>query len=194
MTKKPWDVVDFSPRGDINESAIFDAVGRALTEWETLEVECAKLFAVFVSANLKSSYHAPAVKAYGCITSSDQRFKMLQEASQSYFARRPAKRASFQKQSDGLIAEYKEYMPRRNEIAHGMVQRVFITGKVTKKGSRRGTIGMYLLPSFYNPKKFKDEKFRYQYVSGDIIHYKQEFTKLCWRIEGLREKLAPTSR
>ena len=36
------------------------------------------------------------------------------------------------------------------------------------------------LPSFFNPKKFKEEKLVYRYISGDIIH--------CWRIGGLREK------
>lgn len=194
MTKKPWEIIDPSPRGDIDEKALFDAVGRALTEWETLEVECAKIFAVFVSANHKKAYHAPAVRAYGTITSADTRFKMLQVASESYFAKRPAKRTSFQKQWNDMLGEYKQYKDRRNEIAHGLVQRVFITGKTTAKGARHGAIGMYLLPSFYNPKKFKGEKFTYQYVSGDIIHYKQEFTKLAWRIAGLREKLAPASR
>jgi hypothetical protein len=194
MTKQPWDIRDPSPRGESDENAIFNAVGRALTEWETLEVECAKLFAVFVSANHKRSYHAPAVRAYGAITSADTRFKMLQLASESYFAKRPAKRASFEKKCDGMLGEYKQYKDRRNEIAHGLVQKVFITGKTTPKGTRQGAIGLYLMPSFYNPKKFKDEKFTYRYVSGDVIHYKQEFTKLCWRIGGLREQLAPSSR
>jgi hypothetical protein len=93
-----------------------------------------------------------------------------------------------------MLGQYKQYKDRRNEIAHGLVQRVFLTGKRTKKGTRRQAIGIYLTPSFYNPKKFKAGKFAYLYVSGDIIHYKQEFTKLAWKIEGLREKLAPASR
>jgi hypothetical protein len=194
MSKKPWDIIDPSTHGDIDEKPVFDAVGRALTEWETLEVECARMFAVFVSANQKRSYHAPAVRAYGTITSADTRFNMLQLASESFFERRPSKRASFETQWNDMLGEYKQYKNRRNEIAHGLVQRVFVTGKRTKKGARRQAIGIYLTPSFYNPKKFKSGKFTYLYVSGDIIHYAQEFTKLAWRIGGLREKLAPASR
>ncbi len=193
MSKKPWDIVDPASRGDVDERAIFDAVGRALTEWETLEIECAKLFAVFVSANHKRSYHAPAVRAYGTVTSVDTRFKMLQLAAESYFSKRPAKRDSFEEDCNDLLGEYKQYAARRNEIAHGLVQKVFITRKATKRVSRQSVIGIFLLPSFYNPKKFKGEKFTYRYVSGDIIHYKQEFTKLYLRIEGLRKKLAPSS-
>ena len=67
MSKKPWDVVDLCPMGDVDEKPVFDAVGRALTAWENVEVECAKLFAVFVSARWKRIYHAPAVRAYGSI-------------------------------------------------------------------------------------------------------------------------------
>jgi hypothetical protein len=190
MSKKPWDIVEPASRGDVDENAIFNAVGRALTEWEALEVECAKLFAVFVSANHKKSYHAPAVRAYGTVTSADTRHKMLQFAADSYFDKRPPKRKAYKQQCDSLLGEYKQYSLRRNEIAHGSVKRVF----VTQKGKHRSLIGIYLLPSFYNPKKFKNEEFTYQYVSGDIIHYKQEFSKLCARIEGLRKQLSPSSR
>lgn len=194
MTKRPWDIVDPSIRGDVDERAVFDAVGRALTEWETLEVECAKMFAVFVSANQKRTYHAPAVRAYGTITSADTRYKMLKLASESYFERRPAKRVQFEADWNAMLNGYFQYKDRRNEIAHGLVQRVFVTSRKTSKGLRRQAIGIYLTPSFFNPKKFKGGKFSYLYVSGDIIHYKQEFTKLAWRIGGLREKLSPTSR
>ncbi len=143
MTKKPWEVVDPCPMGDVEEAPVFEAIGRALTEWETLEVECAKLFAVFVSANHKRTYHAPAVRAYGAITSADTRSKMLQFAADAYFARRPAKRGAFQKQCSDLIWEFQQYTARRNEIAHGLVQYLYDY----KKGKRK-LLGIYLLPSF----------------------------------------------
>jgi hypothetical protein len=60
---------------------------------------------------------------------------------------------------------------------------------VTKKGTRPQLIGIYLLPSFFNPKKFKKGELTYSYVSGDVVHYRQEFTKLALKIGGLREQL-----
>jgi len=47
-----------------------------------------------------------------------------------------------------------------------------------------------LSPSFYNPKKFKEEDFAYRCISGDVIHYKQEFDKLQLRLEALVKDLS----
>jgi hypothetical protein len=171
--------------GDVDETAIFTQIGSALTEWENVEVECARLFAVFVSASKKRPYQAPAVSAYGSIVGVSSRRKMLDLASESYFAFRPAKRTTFATRCSQLINEYEKYAARRNELAHGLVKRVF----VTKKGTRPQLIGIYLLPSFFNPKKFKKGELTYSYVSGDVVHYRQEFTKLALKIGGLREQL-----
>jgi len=92
MSKKPWDVRDPSPFGDIDENPLFNAIGRALTAWENVEVECARLFAVFVLARQKRTYHAPAVRAYGSIVGTHSRSKMLELAAEAYFARRPTRR------------------------------------------------------------------------------------------------------
>jgi hypothetical protein len=186
MSKKPWEIVDPSPLGDADEKPIFDAVGRALTEWETVEVECARLFAVFVATRRKHTYHDPAVRAYGSIAGTHSRSTMLQLAAESFFAKRPAKRKLFENKCAELIVAYKEFSNRRNEIAHGLVKRVFITGQ----NGRPRLVGMYLLPSFYNPKKFKKGELTYSYVSGDVIHYKQEFSKLQLKFEGLIEQLS----
>jgi len=186
--KNPWDPRDPSPMGDSDENAIFNAVGRALTEWEQVENACARLFAIVVSVNQRRTYHAPAVRAYGCIVSVPTKCEMLRLAATPYFARRKSK-TQFEAQFRKLVAEYADFSGRRNDIAHGSVNRVFITEKRTAKGHRRGAIGFYLLPSFYNPKKFKEEKFSYQYTSSDVTYYKQEFTKLSLRIGGLGERM-----
>jgi hypothetical protein len=185
MSKKPWEVRDPSPMGDVDEKPVFDAVGRALTAWETVEIECARLFAVLVSTRQKKLYHAAAVRAYGSIVGTHSRSNMLQLAAESYFATRPAKRSSFEKRCANLIGEYKQYSDRRNEIAHGLVRRIFL-----KKGQRPVAIGIYLIPSFFNPKKFKKGELTYQYTSGDVIHYMQEFTKLQLRFAELIKQLS----
>jgi hypothetical protein len=163
-------------------------VGRALTEWEQVENACAQLFAIFVSATQRRAYQAPAVRAYGCIIGVKSRSTMLREAARAYFYRRKTK-AQFEKNVGGLIKEYMAYSDRRNEIAHGCVMKFFVTEKHAKRGQRHGAIGLYLAPSFYNPKKFKNEAFTHRYTSSDLIHYRQEFTKLALRIGGLYEKI-----
>ena len=98
---------------------------------------------------------------------------MLELAAEAYFARRPTRRINISNtQTD-------------EKIAHGLVRRIFL-----QKGRRHPTIGIYLIPSFYNPKKFKKEDFAYRYISGDVIHYKQEFDKLQLRLEALVKDLS----
>jgi len=187
MSKNPWDVREPpSPLGDPDERALFDAVGRALTAWETVEIECAKLFAVFVATRRKYTYHDAAVRAYGAIIGTVNRRNMLEFAAESFFSGRQIKRASFQKRSTDLINEYKDFSARRNEIAHGLVRRIFIK---RKDGSPR-LVGMYLIPSFYNPKKFKKGELTYAYVSGDLVYYRQEFDKLQAKLEALIKALS----
>lgn len=92
MTKNPWDVREPpSPLGDPDEKALFDAVGRALTAWETVEIECARLFAVFVATRRKYTYYDPAVRAYGAIIGVVNRKNMLELAAESFFTKRPKK-------------------------------------------------------------------------------------------------------
>ncbi len=189
MTRKAWDVRDPSPRGDGDENAIFNAVGRALTEWEHVETACARLFAVFVSAHQRRTYHAPAVRAYGSVVSFKSRAEMLSAAAMAYFSKRTTKRAAFEARFNEALKLYKAFSDRRNDIAHGCLQRVFLTEKVGKNRRPRA-VGFYLLPSFYNPRKFKmDESFAYRYTSSDLIYYKQEFMKLQIQISGLREDM-----
>jgi hypothetical protein len=116
----PWDIRPPSKIGESDDSMIFDAVGRALTEWEGVENTCAQLFAILVSANQRQAYLAPAVRAYGSIVSVQSKKTMLREAATSYFARRKAK-SHFQKQIIDLLEEYFLASNRRNEIAHGSV-------------------------------------------------------------------------
>lgn len=182
---KPWDPRPVNPLGDSNQNVIFNAVGEALTEWEQLENACAQLFAVLVSANQKRAYLAPAIRAYGMVSGAGIRQQMLVSAAESYFSRRKGMAQKQEAELNGLMKEYSKFAARRNEIAHGLVQRVFLT----KRGVRPAAIGIYLTPSFYNPKKFKNEQLSYLYTSSDLIFYRQEFTKLSLRIGGLKEKM-----
>jgi hypothetical protein len=144
--KNPWDIRGPSPQGDVDENMIFNAVGRALTEWESVENEYARLFAIFVSVNQRRTYHAPAVRAYGSVVSFKSRSDMLRLAAEAYFRRRNTKRSAFHEKFNDLLGEYIQYSNRRNEIAHGSLKRVFLTGRKTKKGHRDAALGFYLVP------------------------------------------------
>lgn len=53
------------------------------------------------------------------------------------------------------------------------------------------SVGYFLLPSLYHPKKYKLDsgEITYQYYSSDVIYYRQEFTKLQLRFASYREQI-----
>ena len=77
--------------------------------------------------------------------------------------------ASFEKNINDVLLEAQNYANRRNEIAHGRVMRL-------KEEGTGADGGHYLLPSFFNPKKFSlDSKVTYMYVAADILFYANRF-------------------
>jgi hypothetical protein len=187
--KEPWEIREPSPRGDPNPNLLFESIGRALTEWETVEGACAELFALFVLAPKRKPLHAPAVRAYGAVVSYQGRCAMIRAASDAYFQTRKDKKSAFQAKLKELIDRCLDYSNRRNEIAHGRV--CVLYGYPVRKDTGKGKeIGYYLFPSFFNPKKYGlDMEVTYRYTSSDVIHYQQEFTKLFFRLHALRSQL-----
>jgi hypothetical protein len=181
----PWDIPPRRAHGDIDENTLFAAIGRALTEWEQVEAACAEIFAVLVSVSRKSSHQAPAIRAYGTVISFRSRCEMLQAAATAYFHTRKNKEAIFKKQLNAIMKECLAFAARRNEIAHGRVSLVYYSAR----GKTR-PIGHYLLPSLYNPKKYKIERtVTFEYTSNEVIYFTQEFTKLHLKVDAFRKRL-----
>ena len=181
----PWDIPPPPSHGDFDEEVLFAAIGRALTEWEKVETACAELFAVFVSVSQKSNHTAPAIRAYGTVTSYQGRCEMIKAAAAAYFHNRKKKAAEFTKPLNEIIVACLGFSGRRNEIAHGQVSVVYYSRNGNSK-----QIGHYLLPSFYNPKKYQIElAVTYEYTSQELIFFRQEFTKLHLKIDAFRRQL-----
>jgi hypothetical protein len=174
-----WDIPPRPSHGETNENFLFAAIGRALTEWEHVEAACAELFAIFVSVSRKAVYQAPAIRAYGTVISFPGRCEMLRSAASAFFRGRPKKASRFSKQFDSLINECLGFSARRNEIAHGRVSIVYQTRRRKTK-----QLGYFLLPSFYNPRKYKiDQLMMYEYTSKEVLYFAQEFTKLYLKLD-----------
>jgi hypothetical protein len=65
----PWDIPAPEPRGDADGTNLFATVGKALTEWETVETACARIFAFLVGAPPNWDEMSPAVRAFGVVIS-----------------------------------------------------------------------------------------------------------------------------
>jgi hypothetical protein len=185
LRPNPWDIPPQSDRGDVDENTLFAEIGRALTEWEQVDTACAELFAVFVSVARRSIHHAPAIRAYGTVVSYRARCEMLRAAADAFFHNRKKKRDAFEGRLRSLINECQAFSDRRNEIVHGHVSVAY-----DMRRGRARNIGHYLVPSQYNPRKFKIKTFAsYAYTSKEIIHFRQEFTKLHLKIDALRQEI-----
>lgn len=133
-----WEWPDKKLKGSDDISAIYHAVGIALTYWELVEEMYARLF-----AHLVESPSDAAKRAYGSIISASGRHDALEAASVIFFGDR---------RSDVGFSVCRKYLKarrlasaRRNEIAHGMA-----THYSTPAEPQHGA---FLVPPFYNTGK-----------------------------------------
>jgi hypothetical protein len=186
MTKsKPWDIPPVRDKGDDKDDTTYTAVGRALTRWEWVEEACGRLFAILVGAPPADLEMAPAVRAYGAIVSFNARSEMLRAAAVVYFLEHP--NANLEKRFEDLMSECTGFATRRNEIAHGKVLQVM---QEVIDGPDKPA-GHYLIPNYYNPRKFPvRRKPTYQYTSREILYFWGQFSILGQNVSQLADDLA----
>lgn len=164
-----WDIPPRPEKGDAAIEAVFEAVGRALTDWETLEECWAGVFAFMVAPHDDLSQDAPAVRAYGAIVGFTGRQGMLEAAASAYFQRNPSStdEATFRE----LIGLTSRLSARRNELAHG-------------RASWWMRDGHFLFPASYNTKKnpLRSPPL-YAYTSVTIGQLRQHFRDLALRVD-----------
>lgn len=155
----PWDVRRKADKGDQAAETIFQAVGYALTAWETLESGLAEIFDALLASDNRAAF-----RVYQTVKTSSTRTEMLDAAI-------PSTDASPELNADlaEFVAKVSKFGARRNEIAHG---RVFNLGEH----------GHYLGPSNLNRHKWKlDGAAKYQYTSEDVSYYANAFMTLADR-------------
>lgn len=178
----PWDIPAPEPRGDADGTNVFATVGKALTEWETVETACARIFAFLVGAPPNWDEMSPAVRAFGVVISFPTRCEMITTAGKAFFHLHQEV-SNYEKYISDALSEAREYSNRRNEIAHGAVKEIL--------DHERRSLGYYLCPSFYNPKKFPVSMVpTYTYMSKNILYFSQEFTKMGLKLELILRSLS----
>lgn len=184
----PWDVLPAAAMGDAEPGILFQSIGQALTEWSHIETCYAEIYAIFVGAKGRKQFQTAALRAYGSIPSISTQLILVQYAAEVFFHKHTSKR-HLKKTLDTLISDTKEFSGRRNEIAHGQVSQVYI--QKSPRSHQMQSVGYFLLPSLYHPKKYKLDsgEITYQYHSSNVIYYRQEFTKLQLRVASCLEQI-----
>jgi len=162
----PWDARPWAEQGDKNENDVFVAVGKALSHWELLEQAIASLFTLVTVG----SYHAPlapTLRAYSSVASSHNRIQMVRAAVESWL--REWKGCPLRENVLTLLTECSGWAGRRNDIAHGLVDR--FTDEFKK--------GWFLVPGLY-ARKGRNEfgKVDYRYNAEIICGFSNQFLEL----------------
>ena len=117
MTINPWNVPLPPKRGDARKSITYRAVGHALSDWEYFEFSLNLVFRVIC----KTEWDIPLIRAYGSIMTYRGRAEMIESAADAYFRRHQTK--SLQSEFRRLMNMADRFAARRNEVAHGRVER-----------------------------------------------------------------------
>lgn len=178
--------------GDQDVSAIFHAVGFALTNWEQAECALATLFYVVSNATEVNALNAIR-RAFGAIESSAGRRRAIRAAAEIYFSHEwtnPLVRDPF----DGLLKAFDDGAARRDEIAHGTAYGLTADGTA---------LGAFLYPAEYNTQRtlalmgahddpFGITRATYRYTSLNILDYAAKFSELrdkAWEFIGSIRKI-----
>jgi hypothetical protein len=187
LKKSFWDAAtyDVSRTGDINPDAVYQAVGIALTAWESVEEALQSLFLKLCKANDAGSFNLLS-KLFGAVESSGTRRNLLKVAAGSYFEN--------YRHIGELFAEYNKIhnalswaAARRDELAHGVVK-----GVRTHSSEGHQDSGFFLIASAYNHRtndfyaQIEEDdvlglpfsRSRYRYTSSEIIELQQKFGNL----------------
>lgn len=174
--------------GDKSEINIFLAVGMALSEWEWVEEELAKLFSVLVSDNIRGP-SVSALRAFGSVESSSNRINMIKSASEVYFNPEDWERKEIKTGFEKFIGAVRGASHRRNEIAHGHTMSIQLhRGNEFDPPTING--GHFLIapdymtgrnsawPSYSNEDAFGITRSQYRYSSENILEFCKKFTQL----------------
>tara|TARA_R110000868_G_scaffold286313_6_gene546764 strand:- start:1273 stop:1779 length:507 start_codon:yes stop_codon:yes gene_type:complete len=138
------------------------------------DAQLSLLFGAFVSNSIDMS---PALRAYGAVRTFEGRTEMLRASSETYFSEKP--HLGLQNRFKPILKDAKNFSPRRNEIAHGVVDRFQLADEVPIPVGPRDKCALF--PPYAT---FKDRDVRltplYCYGAPEILYFEGQFNKLMF--------------
>lgn len=190
-TAQPWNRPAWPKTGNKKQATVYQAIGKALTEWERYEVALAVLFECFANPHHHSSrpgLFAAAGRAFGSVRTFEGRVAMLEAAAECYFIDYPV--PSLEERLDEVIKNGRRFCSRRNDIAHGVVSWLVPQGEYMLGGLVPGTrMEFCLYPSETSTKdrSVATEHAKYAYTSVEIKKFSAAFSSMAdtvWSLYG----------
>lgn len=176
----PWDVRSPSHHGDHDPTILHAAVGRALSAWELLELDWARVYSVFIWKHPYEAVHEPQYKNARIFR---ERMGIIDTAAKTYFMQRPNQES--EGEYDRLKDETVHLADRRNDIAHGLVTNVGSVSYNTAEVMQGKFHPLHMLcPAMYRSKQYITAPPKlpfpgYSWTADDIDAYSRSFTD--WR-------------
>jgi hypothetical protein len=179
----PWDVAPRPVTGDLSAEPIYAAKGRAVSEWEEVEVALSGLYAVFCGFPRVS---IQAYRQYGEPLNFRDRLDGLESSAFKYFTKNCDQ--SYEGEFAILAKRSRGFSIRRNEITHSWVQPLPYERRHERlpDGSDKWVTiySFFLVPPNYTSRKFDtNNQPEFIYTSVEILRYAQHFSALKWDIE-----------
>jgi aminoglycoside phosphotransferase (APT) family kinase protein len=173
-----------------NPDRLFAAVGHAISRWEFVELELARLYSVFQ----KLPYQLDTIAEFGAkggITR--DRIKVLKEAGARYFrAKLSDQEGEFALRN--LTAELEKVTLARHQIAHGAIWMVLTNYDTPKPGEWITPEPGYLITApWYSVERLRGEGDAYGYNAADIDAHAARFAEIQQQAATLANRLAPQS-
>ena len=177
---------------DYDPNVTFNAAGRAISTWETLEAHLSYLYSILVGKPLLIE----AMKEYGRTNRIfEQRMRALCDVSEFYFTKQPSQ--DHESEINTIITEARRLSTYRNQIAHGVVVAIMEALIMEKNedfddAAKRVRYVYCLVPPWHGVFHLNkgDNKY-YRLGSYAISAYIEEFGKLSQRVEILNKILNP---
>jgi hypothetical protein len=174
---QPWDRSPQPKRGDPTCEAVYEAVGRALSHWEILELDLACLYAKFLGISGQEYVDARIFR---------ERADVITSAACAYFVKHCNQ--EIESEFKRLIQDARLFSDRRNDIAHGVVAPVW--------NMAHPELDQFMLrPSNYKRKEFNSlGSPEYAFSSVEINAFAKHFQDFRTRIAALDAKILTRSR
>jgi hypothetical protein len=166
----PWDDRPWATDGERSENDLFLAVGRALSHWELAEHAIASLFSL-VTVGSYFDPSAPTLRAYSSVPSTGNRIQLVRAALEGWLHEWVD--CPLGGNAVSLLIECSGWAGRRNDIAHGLVDRF----------ADEYERGWFLIPGIYS-KRGRNEKgkIEYRYNTAIIDAFTEHFLDLHNRL------------
>lgn len=174
-----WDRPPCVPCREGNKSArpLYEAIGRAVSNWEGVEVASLVLFKSLVSDDTRIDRYAKTFKIR-------ERARQLTEAVDEC----TMLRQMLAREAHDLIAAYQGWSERRNDLAHGYVTPMWSPDYSKDDAPTVKTFS--LCPSHTNPSKWRNAEPIYNLNASEVRAFAKDFALLDKQFQSLAARIS----